>query len=595
MMNSPSIKFIQKITALLICLCTGSWLYAQKTPFELGNGNQSASYQQCIRYYRELGVQNEEVGVLTYGETDSGLPLHLVVISEENAPLNSQESKTTFIQKAKADDKSILLIMNGIHPGEPDGIDASMMLARDLLKKKRALLKNTVVCIIPVYNVGGALNRNCCSRANQNGPELYGFRGNAKNLDLNRDFVKADSKNTWAFWEIFHEWRPDVFIDNHVTNGADYQHTMTLIASQIDKQNEGTKRYMNKMLPMLYDAMSEAGEPMSPYVNIHGREMGNEINAFFESPRYSTGYTSLFGCVSFVAETHMLKPFAKRVEATYTLMEKMLETMQLTHDDLMRRSLFTVQSRIKERPWPIRWEADRSRKETIEFMGYESEERESVIPGQKRTFYMHEKPYTKDIDFYRYYKVSDSVDKPFAYIIPQAWEEVAHRIEANRGLVRRANKDTSYWVHYYSIEDYKTRNQPYEGHYLHSEVKTQTDSFKYQVRVGDYFVIMPNRFAIETLEPRATDAFFAWNFFDPILQRKEGFSAYVFEDDAKRILQEQPEVKKALEEKRANDKAFRDNYYQQLYFIYQRSPYFEDAYLRYPVYKLQDVVKLPID
>lgn len=485
--------------------------------------------------------------------------------------------------------------MNGIHPGEPEGIDASMMLARDLVTSNSKLLNHVVVCIIPVYNIGGAINRNCCTRANQNGPEHYGFRGNAKNLDLNRDFVKGDSKNTWAFWNLFQQWKPDVFIDNHTSNGADYQYTMTLIASQKDKQDYGVKRYMKEMLPRLNEEMKSRDQEICPYVNIHGQAMDNEITAFFESPRYSTGYTSLFGTVSFVAETHMLKPFDQRVTATYQLMESMLTVMVATKTELLRRNSITATFEANRTHLPIRWELQKERFETIQFKGYEHEYIESAIPGHKRLYYNRAKPYTKPIKYYNNYQVVDSVTRPFAYVIPQAWSEVAQRLRANGALIRRARFDTSYTMQGLHIESYEAAKSPYEGHFPLSNISTSQATTQIEVRKGDYIVILPNRFAIETLEPRAHDAFLVWNFFDAILQQKEWFSSYVFEDTAAELLKNDAQLREDLEAARQADPEFAKNYFAQLYFVYKRSPYYEKAHMNYPVYRLNQRVQLPIE
>ena len=161
----------------------------------------------------------------TMGLTDSGKPLHIVVFSE-NKDFSFNQNK------------AVLLVNNGIHPGEPDGIDATMMLMRDLANSKIKVPKSTIVVAIPVYNIDGMLNRNSFSRANQNGPEAYGFRGNGRNYDLNRDFIKSDTKNSRSFQEIFHTVNPDVFLDNHVSNGADYQYTFTCIATQHERLGE---------------------------------------------------------------------------------------------------------------------------------------------------------------------------------------------------------------------------------------------------------------------------------------------------------------------------------------------------------------------
>lgn len=577
---------------ILSLLLFPSLSHAQlSTPFEKGKGDISSTYFQCIKFYKQLDMMHEEVGMYTYGETDAGYPLHLVVVSDQKVP--GEAVKGQFIDKIRAEKKTVLLVMNGIHPGEPCGIDASMMLARDLVANKSELLKNTVVCIIPVYNIGGALNRSATSRANQIGPKQYGFRGNAKNLDLNRDFVKGDSKNTWAFWKLYHEWKPDVFLDNHTTNGSDHQYTMTLIASQKDKQDYGVKQYMEKMVPMLYEGMEEKGDEMSPYVNIHGKPMNGYMTGFLETPRYSTGYTTLFGTVSFVAEAHMLKPFKNRVESNYRLMEVMLKTMGKTKADLLDRNKKTLIETTNNQIWPIYWELDKTQFETIEFKGYEAEYATSAVTGQQRYFYNRKKPFTTEIKFLNTYKPTVTVDKPFAYIIPQGWEDVVARLKANKCLVKRLKYDTTLMLEYYRIGKYNTVDKPYEGHYLHNKVSADLDSGKMKLRAGDYVVILPNRFALETLEPMAHDAFFAWNFFDPILQQKEWFSSYVFEEKAEELLKSDKELRESFEAKRQEDEEFAANAFAQLAYIYRHSPYYEPSHMRYPVYRLQKVTYLP--
>lgn len=566
---------------------------AQQTPFEEGNGNQSTTYEECIAFYDELDAKYENVKRLTYGRTDCGEPLSLVVVSNRKVP--DRNNITSFIREEKDNDKAIFLVMNGIHPGEPDGIDASMMMVRDMLESKDSLLKSITLCVIPVYNIGGALNRNSYSRANQNGPEFYGFRGNAKNLDLNRDFIKSDSKNTWAFYELFHHWRPDVFLDNHVSNGADYQYTMTLIESQIDRQDFGVRKFQMLFVPELYAKMADKGEEMVPYVNVHGRALDSSISAFFESPRYSTGFTSLFGCMSFVAETHMLKPFDERVKATYTLMRSMMELMATHRDDLLNRNVTSVIHEAQLDFWPIRWELDKSTFEMLNFKGYEYEYRESAIPGHKRLYYNQKKKKNYKLRYYNRYSVTDSVNKPFAYYIPQAWTDVIKRLIANRALVKVALYDTLISMKGYEITHFEAASSPYEGHFPLSKIQTEKISDTIQVRRGDYFVLLPNRFALETLEPRAHDAFLVWNFFDPILQQKEWFSAYVFEDEVEKILEADPALAKALSEKRINEPDFAKNYWAQLYFIYRHSPYYEKAHLRYPVFHLDHLTSLPIE
>lgn len=212
---------------LCILLVSTTMGYSQQTVFEKSNGKETATYFEVIQYYKELSLRSPIIKLESKSKTDAGYPLHLVLIS------NDKNFDPSLWHKKQ---KVALLINNGIHPGEPDGIDASMMLVRDIVNKKIILPDNLAIGIIPVYNIGGALNRNNFSRVNQAGPDSYGFRGNAQNLDLNRDFTKCDSKNARAFAEIFHFLNPDVLVDTHVSDGADYQHAITLITTQYNKQ-----------------------------------------------------------------------------------------------------------------------------------------------------------------------------------------------------------------------------------------------------------------------------------------------------------------------------------------------------------------------
>ncbi|WP_309609226.1 M14 family zinc carboxypeptidase, partial [Flavobacterium sp.] len=230
-----------------------------KTFFEKGSGNRSANYQETIDYYKTLDADFQTIKMEQMGLTDSGEPLHIVTFSVDKI----FDFKT--IQKNKA----IILINNGIHAGEPDGIDATMQLFRDLALGKIKIPKNTIIVTIPIYNIGGALNRNSTSRANQNGPEEYGFRGNGRNFDLNRDFIKSDTKNTKSFVEIFHKLNPEVFIDNHVSNGADYQYNLTYIQTQHNKLGTVLGDFMvNEMTPKIVADLKTKKQEATPYVNV---------------------------------------------------------------------------------------------------------------------------------------------------------------------------------------------------------------------------------------------------------------------------------------------------------------------------------------
>ncbi|CAN5535557.1 hypothetical protein BH23BAC1_BH23BAC1_30370 [soil metagenome] len=310
------------------------WLYliyipyeltAQKnleTKFERSKGLETVTYQEGISYFKLLADKFPEIQIREMGETDSGYPLHLIIYS------NDLDFDFSSLRKKN---KSIILINNAIHPGEPDGVDASMMLLRDMAQDKKAKEKynEVVLAIIPFYNIGGALNRNSYTRVNQNGPRSYGFRGNAQNLDLNRDFIKMDSKNSRSFAKIFHEVDPDIFIDHHVSNGADYQHVMTMLETQANKLGGALGNYLETILrPRLEKEMAGRKFEMVPYVNVWDKTPEAGYTQFLDLPRYSSGYTTLFHTIGFIPETHMLKPYKERVAATYAFMEAMMQVIK---------------------------------------------------------------------------------------------------------------------------------------------------------------------------------------------------------------------------------------------------------------------------
>tara|TARA_R110000850_G_scaffold203228_1_gene329440 strand:+ start:49625 stop:51292 length:1668 start_codon:yes stop_codon:yes gene_type:complete len=551
-----------------------------ETIFEKNEGLQTATYNETIDYYRALSKSYPTVNIQEIGETDSGLPLHMVTFNTDK----------DFDFRKIHNNKAIVLINNGIHPGEPDGIDATMMLMRDFASGKLKAPKNIIIIAIPVYNIGGALNRNSSSRANQNGPEAYGFRGNARNYDLNRDFIKSDTKNALAFAEIFHLLNPDVFIDNHVSNGADYQYTLTHLFTQHNKLGNEAGHYLNKTLqPLLEKKLSEENHDITPYVNVFNRPPDDGFSQFMDSPRYSTGYTALFNTFGLMVETHMLKPYKDRVEGTYALMKHMIAITDENYQDIktIRKDAYKAYSPRSE--YPISWEIDSSKVTTLQFKGYESEYRTSKVSGKDRLFYDRDKPFTKPVKYYNHFKPSATVTIPTAYAIPQGWWNVIHLLKANAIEMRKLKNDTIIRAEIYRIEDFKTRSAPYEGHYQHYNTTFSKTTEDVTLKKGDYLVYTAQpgvKYLLETLEPHAVDSFFNWNFFDSILQQKEGFSPYVFEEIAYEILNNNPGLKREFENKKNEDEAFRENGYMQLDWIYKNSEYYEKAHKRYPVFRV---------
>ena len=555
-----------------------------QTPFETSEGRQTATYEEGIAWWRSLEEASPFVSLQTFGMTDAGLPLHVVIVNPR---------KNFSKEKICSSDQIIVMINNAIHPGEPDGVDASMLFVRDLVTDPNysEYYDNTVLLIIPFYNVGGALNRNCCSRSNQNGPESYGFRGNARNLDLNRDFIKCDSKNARSFAEFFTTWDPDVYLETHVSNGADYPYTMTYLSTQPDKLGGEQGEYLSDYLGRrLYASMKSRGFEMTPYVHFESNSPDSGIACFYDSPRYSTGYAALRQSIGLLTETHMLKPFDDRVQSTRQFMHALINNVRNDTVDIRQYREDARTSLASQTEFPIDWEVDRVNVGTLSFKGYTAYTDTSRVTGHEQLYYDQSKPWEADIPYFNRMKATKTVTAPKYYLVPTAWHEVVQRLELNGVEMKLIESDSTMDLTAYEIVGYETSKTPFEGHYFHYNTRVKKHDWPKLIQANMYYKVDVNqpakRFIVEVLEPEGPDSYFNWNFFDEILQQKEWYSSYVFDKEAETML-EDPAIKVQFDEKIHSDSNFASNPRAQLYFLYTLSDHFEgDRFKIYPVYRI---------
>lgn len=549
--------------------------------FEKSGGTETPTYDEVIAFYQDLDKAYRSIKTYEVGMTDAGKPLTLVTFNP-NRSFDSEFSDDIDVRR--------ILINNGIHPGESDGIDATMMLMRDLAQGKIEAPEDTWVSAIAIYNIGGALNRNSTSRTNQNGPKEYGFRGNARNYDLNRDFIKRDTKNAKAFAEIYHMISPDVFIDNHVSNGADYQYTLTHLFTQHNKLGGALGNYVHDTFqPMLEKDLKSKDWEITPYVNVFNSVPEKGFSQFMDYPRYSTGFTSLWNTIGLMVETHMLKPYKPRVEGTYELMKSVLKLTAQNGDQIKKIRAEAFNAFAKAETYPVQFALDTTKTTTLEFLGYEGEMIPSKITGKQRLKYDKTKPFTKEVTYYDYFKPTKEVRVPKAYVIPRGYRDIALILKDNNIKFKQLKKDTTFTGEVYHIDTYDTRKSAYEGHYLHYNTAVKTTSQEVTVAKGGYLVPTDQdgiRYLLETLEPEATDSFFNWNFFDTILQQKEGFSPYVWEDKALEVLKRNPQLQIEFNLKKSLEPQFAENWYAQLDWLHKKSPSYEKAHLRYPIVRM---------
>lgn len=547
------------------------------------DGNKTPVYSELISIYKKWDADHREIELYEMGESDTEFPIYLVILN------GAGDSATTF-QKARSG--TTVLVNNAIHAGEPDGVNACLLWIEEWIRNGKKTKDLPVIAIIPAYNVGGMMNRSSSGRANQDGPEEYGFRGNAQNLDLNRDFIKMDSKNMFTFAKIYQALDPDVFVDTHVSNGADYQYTLTLIHSMKERMAPAMYNlFSQKYIPYLTETLKKKGWDWSPYVETKGETPESGIEAFNDLPRYAQGYGTLFNALSITVETHMLKPFPQRVQATKDYLDFLFRWSRDASRGIeaARREAFLRGPQRISHFFRFNYELT-DHKDSILFKGYDFGYKPSEVSGKDRLFYDRSKPFSKYIPYYQTYRAKDSVIVPRGYIVSREAVEIIERLKANKVEFTEIDSSHLTKVHAIRILDVESGSKPYEGHYLHRKVKSMEQEEEVRIPKGSIWIPCHQpkiNFIVSVLEPRCEDSYFAWNMMDSYIQEKEYFSAYVFEDEAAQILKENPSLREQLEKKKSNDPEFAKSAEAQLFFVYQNCQRFEKkTFNRLPVYKV---------
>jgi hypothetical protein len=581
-MNKIKITFILMLSAFATCAQNHPHLHLKYEQ------NYTPTYYEVIEMYQLLDKNYGNAVLLEKGLTDCGKPLHLFIINNE--PEFNPE-------KIKAQGKSVLLINNGIHPGEPEGIDASLWFADDILRNKDGmakLLEKTVIIIIPVYNIGGHLNRSAYNRSGQTTPYETGFRGNYANLDLNRDFTKCDSYNARSFSQIFTEWNPDVFLDTHTTNGSDHQYSITLIPPAPALFPPVMEKFIrNKFLPDLYSEMKKGSYELIPYVDYIYDDPKKGIAMTQEGPRYSSGYASMFHSYGMITENQIYRNFPDRVKSCYQFINVLANFVSENSEAIKKSRVDGIKESMDLKDYPVAYQLDTTKFEMIEFKGFEVDKNQiSPTSGLPRFGYDTSKPYTEMVKYFNVYAQTESVEIPEFYILPQSYRGIIERMDLVNIQYSRLAKDTMINVSVDYIDEYTSPAKPYNGHYYHDKVSTWSEEQTIQYYAGDLLIPVRQekiKYLVEMFEPKASDSFFRWNFFDNILDQREYFSSYGFDENARKYLNEHPEFRAKFDEKRKSDAEFAKNHRAQLAYIYNNSEWFEKTWKRYPVgriYKL---------
>lgn len=537
--------------------------------------------KQVMAFYRQMAQKSPWLKIIKLGVGDGKRPIHLVVLSKQRR----------FVPKQRTN-QVVVMSNNGIHSGESCGIDATQMLIRDLLAEMKHSTRydNLIFVTIPVFNVGGHIQFRSHNRANQKGPIQMGFRGNARNYDLNRDFAKADTANMRAFYKAFHTWKPHIFIDNHTTNGADYQHVMTYTIAPKEPLPPSLRKFVyGHLKPALEQTMRKSGYPLIPYVVLKKRHHPQKgIQGWISPARFSTGLTRLFNTIPILSEAHMLKTYKQRVLGTYTFNRHILG-LSLRYAKALRQARQEADRFASQRrTYTLRWKQAKGHS-MVRFDGFVTTQKRSFVSGALHVHYDRNQPKSWVIPYFDRHKAALVLKVPKAYIIPQQWTHVIQRLRWNGVKMKTLPKDQTIQVERSIITNIKWHNVPYEGHFRPHSIKTIRIKRSVHFHKGDW-VVPTNQpssaYIMELLEPLGRDSFMSWNVFDTIFQQKEYFSSYLFYKTADRILQKDRRLRQIFIERLRKEPSFAKSPRKRLQFIYQSSPYYEPTHNVYPIARI---------
>jgi hypothetical protein len=565
------------------------WLtYYEKSGFK-----ETPRYRETIEYCRRLDDASNWLKLTAFGVSPQGRDLPLIIIDK-----NGKFTPET----VKKSGNAVVLVQNCIHAGEPDGKDASLMLMREMVitKKLSDLLNRVTVLFIPIFNVDGHEKFSPYNRINQNGPEEMGFRATAQNLNLNRDYLKAETPEMQAWLKMFNRWLPDLMVDTHVTDGSDHQYVITYgIENHQDLAEPLREWTIEVMEPFLNQKMREEGFPMLRYFWFKERpdiRQGIVCSPF--EPRYSTGFGAVQNRVFYLLETHMLKDYRTRVNGTYHLLKHILDLVTREKESL--RSVNQIadertSAQLQGTHLPLQLELNMNDSTMIDFLGVEYKITKSDISGGLWVQYGN-KTETYQVPVFQRAIVTDSVIVPYAYLIPQEWEMHIEMPQRHGITVHYLTEDMILPVKSYRFSDVNWRQQPFEGRLrLSFEIESITEERYYSA--GTAVILMnqrTNRVAVHLLEPSGPDSFVRWGYWNTLFERKEYAEDYVLEEMAREMIAENLPLKLEFEQAFAQDSTFGKDHWSRLYYFYSRTPYWESRVNVYPVGKLMEPQALPL-
>jgi len=585
---------MKKSLTLVLLIFSFHELFSQGTdwitPYEKSGGLETPHYQETVDFLKNLAGSSSMLTMTSFGKSAQGHDLPLLIVDKEGL------SEPYAIH---ATGRTVLLLQGCIHPGECEGKDAGMMLIRDLVKSSlptSSLLENVTILFIPIFNVDGHERFGLYNRINQNGPKEMGWRVTANNLNLNRDFLKTDTPEMIAWLKLFNEWMPDFFIDCHTTDGADYQYVLTYlmeIFGEMDSQLTSWSR--DVFLPQFESTMDKAGYPVFPYVDFrrwHDPRSG--LITEVAPPMLSQGYSALRNRPGLLIETHMLKPYKQRVNATYECIKTCLEILNRENSNLRsmirKADQFCTSEEFRQIPFPLQFETLENDSIMVGFKGVDYTMENSKISGGNWVKYTNI-PMIFDLPYFCKTRPTLTIKLPYAYIIPAEWKAVIDRLHVHGIQMKLIQKGISIRISTYRFKAPKWQLNPYEGRHPMTNIDYDeiTENRWFPPGSAIVEVMQPAaRIIPHILEPKGNGSYVYWGFFDAIFEQKEYAESYVLEQLADKMCKENPALLVELNNKKINDTSFAGRPDLILNWFYNNSPYADQRRNIYPVGKIYD-------
>jgi len=574
-------------------LFTTIQLLAQDTTFltfyEKSDYLSTPRYAETVGFCKKMDKASPLLHYTTFGRSPQGFDLPLL-IADKNGNFTPEAVRKS--------GNAVLLIEACIHAGECDGKDAGLMLLRDIAiyKKNNHLLDHVTILFIPILNTDGHERFGPYNRINQNGPEEMGWRTTAQNLNLNRDFMKADALEMKAWLTLYNKWLPDFFVDCHVTDGADFQYTMTYALETKGNMEKGLSDWTaNVCEKYLVSEMKKSGFPVFPYVqfrNWHDPRSGLTLGV--APPMLSQGYTAMQNRPGLLIETHMLKPYKVRVTSTFIMLSHTLELLNTEYKTLQslvaKADAYTSGEVFRGEPFPVNYSESFADSIKVEFLGYDYTIDTSDLTGGLWFKYNNQKPTIWQLTMFPECKADKFVTLPEAYLVPPQCNVVIERLKLHGIKMTPLKNEISCSTKTSRFRNVRWQQRSYEGH--HKLTYDLIDTIEPSVFPAGTMLIEMNqrtaRIIAHLLEPASPDSYAAWGFFDANMEQKEYSESYVMETMAREMIQKNPALKSEFDEKKSTDKAFSSDPDAMLNWFFSKSLYWDSRFNVYPVGRIVD-------